>query len=130
MIFADAKGVGVALAGRLEAAGHHCHLVYRDNAFAHPGKRTWTINERQPPDLRRLLEQFAASETLRCDGVVYLWGLDAPSFDGLTLARLKSGSEMMCRGALAILQALAETRSTIPIGGGLWLIRSRPRSGV
>jgi acyl transferase domain-containing protein/surfactin synthase thioesterase subunit/aryl carrier-like protein len=122
MIFADAKGVGVALAGRLEAAGHHCHLVYRDNAFAHPGKRTWTINERQPPDLRRLLEQFAASETLRCDGVVYLWGLDAPSFDGLTLARLKSGSEMMCRGALAILQALAETRSTIPIGGGLWFV--------
>ena len=113
MIFADAKGVGVALAGRLEAAGHHCHLVYRDDAFGQtrPG-RTWTVNERQPHDFRRLLEQFAASETLPCDGVVYLWGLDAPSIEGLTLAKLKSGSEMMCRGALAILQALAETRST------------------
>jgi len=122
MIFADAKGVGVALAGRLEAAGHHCHLVYRDNAFAQPGKRTWTVNERQPRDFRRLLEQFAARETLRCDGVVYLWGLDAPSLDGLTLARLKSGSEMMGRGALAILQALAETRSTNPIGRRLWLV--------
>ena len=30
-----------------------------------------------------------ASETLPCDGVVYLWGLDAPSIEGLTLARLK-----------------------------------------
>lgn len=122
MIFADAKGVGVTLASRLEAAGHHCHLVYRDNAFAQPGKRTWTINERQPRDFRRLLEQFAASETLRCEGVAYLWGLDAPSLEGLTLARLKSGSEMMCRGALAILQALAETRSTNPTGRRLWFV--------
>ena len=34
IIFADAKGVGGALAGRLEAAGHHCHLVYRNDTFA------------------------------------------------------------------------------------------------
>ena len=122
MIFADAKGVGVALARRLEAAGHHCHLVYRDDAFGQRGKRTWTVNERQPHDFRRLLEQFADSETLKCDGVVYLWGLDAPSIEGLTLATLKSGSEMMCRGALAILQALAETRSTNPAGRRLWFV--------
>src|SRR6185295_11024417 len=30
MIFADAKGIGTALAGKLEAAGHHCHLVFRE----------------------------------------------------------------------------------------------------
>ena len=64
MILADAKGIGVALARRLEAAGHHCHLVYRDDAFAQRGPRTWTVNERQPHEFRRLLEQFAASETL------------------------------------------------------------------
>jgi surfactin synthase thioesterase subunit/NAD(P)-dependent dehydrogenase (short-subunit alcohol dehydrogenase family)/acyl carrier protein len=69
-----------------------------------------------------LLDQFAASETLPCHGVVYLWGLDTPSIDGLTLARLKSGSEMMCRGALAILNALAETRSTNPTGRRLWFV--------
>ena len=61
-----------------------------------------------------MLAEFAASETLPCGGVVYLWGLDAPSMDGLTLTRLKNGSEMMCRGALAILHALAETRSANP----------------
>jgi acyl transferase domain-containing protein/surfactin synthase thioesterase subunit/acyl carrier protein len=122
MIFADATGVGVALARRLEAAGHHCHLVYRDDAFGQRGKRTWTVNVRQPHDFRRLLEQFADSETLRCDGVVYLWGLDAPSIEGLTLPTLKSGSEMMCRGALAILQALAETRSTNSAGRRLWFV--------
>ena len=112
IIFADAKGVGVALAGRLEAAGHHCHLVYRDDAFAQQGPRTWTVNERHPRDFRRLLEQFAASETLPCDGVVYLWGLDAPPIEGLDSRELKSASEMMCRGALAIFHALADTRST------------------
>ncbi|HET7166043.1 MAG TPA: SDR family NAD(P)-dependent oxidoreductase [Pseudolabrys sp.] len=122
VIFADAKGAGVALASKLEAAGHHCHLVYRDDAFAQRGSRTWTVSERQPHDFRRLLEQFAASETLPCDGVIYLWGLDAPAIEGLTLARLKSGSEMMCRGALAILHALAETRSTNPTGRRLWFV--------
>ena len=122
LIFADAKGVGVALAERLEAAGHHCHLVYRNAAFAQRGARTWTVNERQPDDLLRLVEQFAAGETLPCDGVVYLWGLDGPSIEGLTLARLKSGSEMMCRGALAILHALAETRSANPSGRRLWIV--------
>ena len=122
LVFADAKGVGVALSERLEAAGHHSHLVYRDDAFAQRGARTWTVNERQPDDFRRLLEQFAANETLPCDGVVYLWGLDAPSVEGLTLTRLKSGSEMMCRGALGILHALAETRSANPSGRRLWFV--------
>jgi len=122
MIFADEKGIGVALAGKLEADGHHCHLVYREDAFAQHGPRTWTVNERQPHDFRRLLEQFAAREPLLCDSVVYLWGLDAPSIEGLTLARLKSGCEVMCRGALAILQALAETRSTTPTGRRLWFV--------
>jgi acyl transferase domain-containing protein/surfactin synthase thioesterase subunit/acyl carrier protein len=128
LIFADAKGVGVALASRLEAAGHHCHLVYRDGGFAQPGARTWTVNERQPDDFRRLLEQFALGETLACDGVVYLWGLDVPAIEGLTLARLKSGSEMMCRGALAILHALAETRSTNPTGRRLWLVTTNTQN--
>jgi surfactin synthase thioesterase subunit/acyl transferase domain-containing protein/acyl carrier protein len=124
VVFADAQGVGVALADRLETAGHHCHLVYRDDAFAQRGGRTWTVNERQPGDFRRLLEQIVAGETLACDGVAYLWGLDAPPIEGLTLARLKSGSEMMCRGALAILHALAETRSTNPDGRRLWFVTS------
>lgn len=122
IIFADAEGVGGALASRLEATGHHCHLVYRDDAFAQGGTRKWAVNERQPHDFRRLLEQFAASETLPCHGVVYLWGLDAPSVQGLTLATLRSGTEMMCRGALAILHALAETRSTNPTGRRLWFV--------
>jgi acyl transferase domain-containing protein/surfactin synthase thioesterase subunit/acyl carrier protein len=122
VILADAKGIGVVLARRLEATGHHCHLVYRDAAFAQRGPRTWTVNERQPYEFRQLLEQISASETLPSDGVVYLWGLDAPPIEGLTLAGLKSGSEMMCRGALAILHALAETRSTKSTGSRLWFV--------
>ena len=122
VIFADAKGVGAALADKLEAEGHRCHLVYREDAFSEHGRRNWSVNEHRPHDFRRMIEQFAASETLACAGVVYLWGLDAPSIDGLTLASLKNGSEMICRGALAILHALAETRTTNPIGTRLWFI--------
>jgi acyl transferase domain-containing protein/surfactin synthase thioesterase subunit/acyl carrier protein len=124
MIFADAKGNGAALADRLEAAGHRCHLVYRDGASIQQGAnaRTWTADERKPHEFRRLLGQFAAREPLPCHGVVYLWGLDAPPVDGLTLAGLKRGCETMCRGALALLQALAETRSTISGARRLWFV--------
>ncbi len=122
MIFADATGVGAALARRLEAAGHRCHLVHRGDAFTRLDTRTWTANERNLGDFRRLLEQFAASEALPCGGLVYLWGLDAPSMDDLTLEQLKCGSEMMCRGALAILHALAETRSANSGDRRLWFV--------
>jgi acyl transferase domain-containing protein/surfactin synthase thioesterase subunit/acyl carrier protein len=124
VIFADAQGIGVALADRLESAGHHCHLVYHDDAFAQHGARTWTVNERKSDDFRRLLEQITAGETLAVVGVAYLWGLDAPRVEGMPLARLKGASEMMCRGALAILHALAETRSANPDGRRLWFVTS------
>jgi acyl transferase domain-containing protein/surfactin synthase thioesterase subunit len=122
LIFADAMGVAAALATRLEATGHHCHLVYRDAAFARRGTRKWTVSERQPDDFNRLLEQFTASETLPCEGVVYLWGLDAPPIEGLTLASLKRGSETICRGILAILHALDKTRSINPTGRRVWIV--------
>ena len=130
MIFADEKGVGAALADRLEAVGHRCHLVHREDASAQAGvrARTWTVNERKPNEFRRLLEQFAANETLPCQGVIYLWGLDAPSIESLTLAGLKSGCETMCRGALALLQALAETRSTNPGVRRLWFVTTNTQN--
>jgi acyl transferase domain-containing protein/surfactin synthase thioesterase subunit/acyl carrier protein len=122
LIFADTKGLAAALARRLEAAGHHCHLVRRGDAFARQNARNWSVNEQQPQDFRKLLEQFAAGEALPCERVVYLWALDAPSIRGLTSAQLKNGSETMFRGALAILQALAATRSTHPGGRRLWFV--------
>jgi acyl transferase domain-containing protein/surfactin synthase thioesterase subunit/acyl carrier protein len=122
ILFADRRGVASALADKLEAAGHHCHIVCRGDAFARRGIRAWAVNERRPEDFRELLSELTASENLHCDGVVYLWGLDAPSIDDLTLAGLKSGSEMMCRGALAILHALSEQRLTHPDGRRLWFV--------
>ena len=128
IIFADARGVAAALAGKLEAAGHHCHIVSRGRAFARQSVRAWTVNERRPQDFRQLLAEVAASGALPCGGVVYLWGLDAPSIDSLTLTRLKSGSEMMCRGALAILHALSETRSANPDGRRLWFVTANTQN--
>jgi len=127
IILADGRGVGAALSGRLEALGHHCHLVYRAEKFAQQGPRTWTANERDPEDFRRLLAQFAATETLPCDGVVYLWGLDAPPIGDLTFAKLKCANEMMCRGALAVLHAIAEARSKHPMGR-LWFVTANTQS--
>ena len=130
IVFADQKGIGAALAAKLEADGDRCHLVYRKGtsvqAAAH--LRTSNVDERKPQDFRRLLEEFAVSEALPCQGVIYLWGLDAPSIKDLTLAQLKSGCEMMCGGALALLQALAETRSTNSGGRRLWFVTANTQS--
>ena len=124
MIFADAKGIGEALAERLGNAGHRCHLVYRAAASAQHDSRfpTSTVDECKPHDFRRLLEQFAAGVPLPYEGVVYLWGLDAPPIEDLNLAGLKSGSEAMCRGALALVQALVEMRKASLGGCKLWFV--------
>ena len=122
IIFADAKGTGDALARKLEASGHHCHLVYAGDTFARQATRRWTVNERQREHFARLLAEFAATETLPCEGVLYLWGLDAPPMEDLTLASLKDSSERMCRGALGILHALTETRSKNRTGRRLWFV--------
>src|SRR5262249_32810089 len=128
LIFADSKGIGVVLANQLEARGHRCHFVLRGDAFAQQGGRKWTVNERRPEDFRRLLAEFAAGETLACAGVGYLWGLDAPTLRGTTLGGLKAASEMMCRGALAIVHALAETRATHQTGRRLWLVTANAQN--
>ena len=122
IIFADAKGTGDALARKLEASGHHCHLVYAGDTFARQATRRWTVNERQREHFARLLAEFAATETLPCEGVLYLWSLDAPPMEDLTLASLKDSSERMCRGALGILHALTETRSKNRTGRRLWFV--------
>jgi len=128
IVFADVKGIGAALATRMEAAGHHCHLVYRGDALVRQGPRTWTVNERDPQAFRALLEQVSSAEALACNGVVYLWALDAPSVSALTLEKLRNASETMSRGALAILHALSERRQ---IAGGrprLWLVTADSQS--
>jgi acyl transferase domain-containing protein/surfactin synthase thioesterase subunit/acyl carrier protein len=128
LIFADSNGVGAALATRMEAVGHRCHLVYRGDALTRQGLRTWTANERKPQDFRTLMEQFSATEPLVCEGVVYAWGLDACPVADLNLAKLRNSSEMMCRGALAILHALADVRSNTAARSHLWLLTANCQS--
>ncbi|HEX5211505.1 MAG TPA: SDR family NAD(P)-dependent oxidoreductase [Pseudolabrys sp.] len=114
LIFADAKGAGAALAERLGYAGHHCQLVYRNAESVH--------------DFRGLLEDFVADAPLPCEGVIYLWGLDAPPIRDLSFAGLKSGSETVCRGALALVQALAETRTAGQGGAKLWFVTANAQN--
>ena len=123
IVFADAAGVGLALAKRLDTVGHHCHLVYRSAEFGHDATYKWSgVNPSELHHFRQLSSQFTAAESLRCEGVIYLWGLDAPDIEERSADELKSGSEMMCRGALPILHALAQTRSSTSSGRRLWFV--------
>jgi myxalamid-type polyketide synthase MxaB len=64
LIFADAGGVGTALAESFRARGGHCLLV-------RPGT---TVDPLQPEDFRRLLEENRPDGGWR--GAVHLWNLD------------------------------------------------------
>jgi myxalamid-type polyketide synthase MxaD len=78
LILADGRGVGAALAGRLRAEGNEVILVEAAGNLAQPDESTWRIRPDQPEDYETLLTAVLAAEQPLCQGIVYLWGLDAP----------------------------------------------------
>jgi acyl transferase domain-containing protein len=74
LVFADAGGIGDALAARLCAAGASCKIVRRGSSFTAPDAETSTVRPDTLDDWRQLFQSYAApSEPER---IVYLWNLD------------------------------------------------------
>lgn len=123
IIFGDSGSrLGDALFGRLEALGHHCHMIYRGTETAALDLNRWTVKADEPRQFESLVKQILDSESLPCQGIVYLWGLDAPTFDDLQLETLQSGSEMICCGMLSVLQSLQANWSANAGERRLWLV--------
>ena len=125
IIFADEKAeVGTKLVAELVKLGHHADLVFQGQQFAQTGDHRWAVDQREPEDFIRLFKQHAGVEPLPCRGIVYLWGLDAPDMEGLTLDELQRGTELTSRPALSIVQALGETRAEPGGQRRLWFVTS------
>ena len=113
LIFADRGGLGDRLAARLEAAGASCArvvagagpaIVAGEGPVGDRGLRA--LDPADPDACRRLLAELRhGGPPLR--GVVYLWGLDAPT-PGDRTDRLEASVDQVCRGALHLIQTLAE----------------------
>jgi acyl transferase domain-containing protein/acyl carrier protein len=115
LVFADAGGVGRALADGLEARGDECHLVHSGREFGRNALGHWTIDPARADHFQRLIRIANASGSTPLSGAAYLWALDLPAAADLARDTLRAAPPLGAGGALALAQALAEARGAMPI---------------
>ena len=101
LIFADRGGVGDALANLLQHQGQHCISIRAAENSLNPSK---------PEDFQRLCQEIAAESELSFKGIIYLWSLDSPASDELSVDELEQAQTVNCGSILHLVQALATLR--------------------
>jgi myxalamid-type polyketide synthase MxaE and MxaD len=104
LVFADAGGVGAAVAEDLGARGDLCIEVAAGARFERRGPDSFTIDPSKPEDYQRLFrEVISADAALR--GVVHCWNLDAAPWEGTTTETLLADVR---RGSVSVLHVVQE----------------------
>ncbi len=111
LIFADADGVGAALAVHLAGQGGEPILVQPGEGYRQIDARRFQINPGNPTDYPRLLED--APDLV---GVLHLWSLDTAA--ELSIESIHDAARRGCHTVLSLVQALVE-RGLSP---RLWLV--------
>ncbi|UQA57009.1 type I polyketide synthase [Polyangium aurulentum] len=106
LIFTDTQGVGQALSELLTARGERCVLAAPGSASGALAPGVHPLDPTRPVDFRQLLEGILTGGGPPLRGVVFLWALDAPGPDQLTQARLQAAEDLVCVGAMHLVQAL------------------------
>jgi acyl transferase domain-containing protein/acyl-CoA synthetase (AMP-forming)/AMP-acid ligase II/NADPH:quinone reductase-like Zn-dependent oxidoreductase/NAD(P)-dependent dehydrogenase (short-subunit alcohol dehydrogenase family)/acyl carrier protein len=122
IIFADAKGFGLALSQLLSARGDSCVMVERGTAYEKLAEDRFRIRPACAEDLRRLLievEQLTPATAQR--GIVHLWSIDAPTLaDDATGVELEAAQVCGAFSVLSLVKALGELGGTkVP---RVWLV--------
>ena len=99
VVFADASGVGDALASELRTAGHAVTTVRagQDYRYRHDDV---TLPATDADAYRRLLSDTTANDATRIAGVVHLWSLDAAPDAEASLEQLHAAHAFGCRSVL------------------------------
>ena len=108
LIFADASGMGAALAAQLRQQGETPILVFVGDTYGPIDTQHFQINPEQAAHYQRLLATLPSLH-----GIVHLWSLDAVTDDPMQAAQHGCGT------VLHLVQALAQSRSATP---SLWLV--------
>ena len=98
----------MGLATHLEGSGASCTVVRPGATFEKVEQADYLVNPREPADFQRLIQDLSAEQT-GWSGILYLWGLDAPREDGLSLDGLQQAQAVILGGLLHLVQALAST---------------------
>ena len=107
LIFADAAGVGEALASEFAPYGATCLFVRPGEQFVKQDEVHWQIH----PDASEQYQELLSSAD-EWSGVIYLWGLDQAHDE------LQAGDEVDTSNVLLLTQALIQHHTAIP----LWLV--------
>nr|VFK55472.1 MAG: malonyl CoA-acyl carrier protein transacylase [Candidatus Kentron sp. TUN]VFK61403.1 MAG: malonyl CoA-acyl carrier protein transacylase [Candidatus Kentron sp. TUN] len=119
LIFADGGGLGQELAGRLEAAGNTCLLVYpKSTAGGAQKDNVWHINPAEPDEFDHLFTDAFQADTPPLNGIVHLWSLDAADTADLTAETLAQAQILGCGSVLHLLQAHIKHKQSAK----LWLV--------
>src|SRR5262245_12354681 len=130
LVFADRGGVGAALAALLARRGEATHLVFaRDGADRRGGRRAASDSRRRgtaidptrASDVREVVGEALAGAR-PCRGVVYLWPLDRPALDGMTMRQFARAEALGAGGALFVVRALSDLRPASGAAPRLWLV--------
>ena len=119
LIFADSKGVGQQLAGRLTEHGATPILVSAGASYQRLEATRFQVRPGQLHDMQQLLEEVLASQA-PLQGVIHLWSLDAP--ETLTSSALESAQVLGPVNVLHLVQVLATMNGNA--SPPLWLVTS------
>jgi len=112
LIFADTGGIGQQVASVLETHQQITYLVYATETY-HKQATQYHINPLQTVDFEWLWADLLPTLDTPLQGIIYLWGLDTPSSDELTLAGLQQSQAINCGGALHLVQTLAHQSAVV-----------------
>ncbi|MEU6476672.1 amino acid adenylation domain-containing protein [Streptomyces sp. NPDC047017] len=124
LVFADAQGVGDALAALIAAGGGHCHLVRPGAAYRlTDDRRASAVRPGSAADLERLFADLRGDGVRSYAHVVHLWNLDLPALDATaTAAELRElagvGGYTLVALAQTLPGALPDARLHIVTRGG------------
>ena len=129
LILADTGGVGEALATLLQQQGQHCiSIAAAENR----------LDPTRSEDFQRLCQEIAAGVSFK--GIIYLWSLDSPKSDELSVGELEQAQSVNCGAVLHLLQALIRqqqlpklwlvTREAVPVNSQLSGVAQAPLWGL
>ncbi|WP_038296370.1 hybrid non-ribosomal peptide synthetase/type I polyketide synthase [[Scytonema hofmanni] UTEX B 1581] len=122
LIFADVQGVGTALAQQLQVDGQTCTLIYPQGSSISLPNGALEIDPTDPKAFNQLLQNQLTASELPLSGVIYLWSLNSPLSQQLTVDLLQQTQQTVCGGVLHLVQALDQQPELKNACSQMWLI--------
>lgn len=120
LLFADANGVGDAIAATIRSQGDTCIVVTPSETFQHHGADAFGIEVSQPAHMTRLLEAVHRHGATPVTRILHAWSLDLPDLEAEEPNALEHHVESGCRSVLHLIRAL----NAVPLNPSpqLWLL--------